>query len=76
MDDFMQMLKDLAGPTFGIGGIAGMFVYFRRSERELRDELRADNERLRVEVTALRAELARVEAENDALHARLRGEAP
>lgn len=72
----MQMLKDLAGPTFGLGGITGMFLYFRKSEKELRDELRADNERLRAEITALRAELARVETENDTLHARLRGEAP
>lgn len=74
MDPFVQLLKDLLGPGAALGGLGGMFIYFRKSEKELRDELRVDNDRLRAQVGALRDELSRVEADNDALRQRLRGE--
>ena len=74
VDPFVQLLKDLLGPGAALGGLGGMFIYFRKSEKELRDELRIDNDRLRTQVGDLRNELARVEADNDALRHRLRGE--
>lgn len=72
MDSFIQMLKDLAGPGAMLGGVGGLFIYFRKSERELRDEVRSEYARLREERDYLRSELMRAEAENDSLRAELR----
>ncbi|MCQ9367331.1 hypothetical protein NQ036_03600 [Brevibacterium sp. 91QC2O2] len=68
----MQLLKSLGGPAGLVGGVVWVFLYFRKTDRELRDEQRADNDSLRKERDELIERIRQLNDDNEHLRNQLR----
>lgn len=72
MEDFTRALGEVLGPLLGTGGVVGAFVYFRKYDKELREEVRQDNDSLRAERDTLRTQVDDQYREIERLRAELR----
>lgn len=74
MDEVQAFVRELTGPVLGSGSIVAAFLYFRKYDKELRDETRADKAMLREERDALRARNKELADEIERLRGLLWGE--
>ena len=74
VDEVQAFVRELTGPVLGSGSIVAAFLYFRKYDRELRDEQRADKAALREERDALRARNQELAEEIERLRGLLWGE--
>lgn len=72
MDSTIELLKVALGPLAGGGFAVWAVLYWRKSERDMRDELRTENQSLRKRNANLRHENRTLEEDNDRLRAKLR----
>lgn len=68
MEPLQELLKEFFGPALGAGGVVGAFVYFRKYDKDLRQELREDNKRLRDDSEQLRRTVHKQDNEIYRLH--------
>lgn len=74
VDEVQAFVRELTGPVLGSSSIVAAFLYFRKYDRELRDEQRADKAALREERDALRARNQELADEIERLRGLLWGE--
>lgn len=67
-------VRELTGPVTGTGSLVAAFLYFRKYDRELRDEQRSDKAALREERDALLARNQELADEIERLRGLLWGE--
>lgn len=63
MEQIADIARELFGPALGTGGIVGAFLYFRKYDKELRQEIRGDNKALREENDHMRSVIHKQDAE-------------